>query len=148
MSETKLQRLYKEQHQSPWLDNLKRGYITSGELKQRVEGGIRGITSNPTIFAKAIEGADDYDAQFRSLVQQRTSVDVAYWDMVIDDIGEALRILRPVHDGSGGEDGFVSIDRFGASAPGKIVLEKLGYTGENVAVQARALVARKEGISP
>ena len=107
---TKLRRLYIEQRQSPWLDNLKRGYITSGELQRWVERGIRGITSNPTIFAKAIEGAADYDDQFRSLVELRTSVDDAYWDMVIADIGEALRILRPVHDESGGEDGFVSIE--------------------------------------
>ena len=110
MSDTKLQKLCKEQGQSPWLDNLKRGYITSGELKQRVENGIRGITSNPTIFAKAIEGGADYDEQFQSLVKQRKSVDDAYWDMVIDDIKHALEILRPVHDQSGGEDGFVSIE--------------------------------------
>jgi transaldolase len=110
LSETKLQKLCKEQGQSPWLDNLKRGYITSGELKRKVELGIRGITSNPTIFAKAIEGAADYDDQFRSLVERRTSVDDAYWDMVIDDIQHALQILRPVHDESGGEDGFVSIE--------------------------------------
>ena len=110
MSETKLQRLCREQGQSPWLDNLKRGYITSGELKRWVERGIRGITSNPTIFAKAIEGGDDYDDQFRSLVKQRTSIDDAYWDMVVDDITHALAILRPVHDASGGEDGFVSIE--------------------------------------
>ena len=107
---TKLQQLFDEQGQSPWLDNLRRGYITSGELEQRVRDGIRGITSNPTIFAKAIEGAADYDDQFKSLVEQRTSVDDAYWNMVIDDIRNALRILRPVHDESGGEDGFVSIE--------------------------------------
>jgi transaldolase len=107
---TKLQQLYREQGQSPWLDNLKRGYITGGELKRRVDDGIRGITSNPTIFAKAIEGADDYDEQFRSLVKKQTSVDEAYWDMVVDDINRALDILRPVYDESGGEDGFVSIE--------------------------------------
>jgi transaldolase len=107
---TKLQELFKTQGQSPWLDNLKRGYITSGELRQRVDAGIRGITSNPTIFAKAIEAANDYDEQFRSLVQQRKTVDDAYWDMVIDDITKALQILRPVHDESDGEDGYVSIE--------------------------------------
>jgi transaldolase len=110
LNDTKLQRLYREQNQSPWLDNLKRGYITSGELEQRVRNGIRGITSNPTIFAKAIEGAADYDDQFKSLVEQHTNVDDAYWDMVIDDIRHALKILRPVHDESDGEDGFVSIE--------------------------------------
>jgi len=110
MTQTKLQQLYDEQRQSPWLDNLKRGYITSGELQRWVDKGIRGITSNPTIFAKAIEGAADYDAQFSSLIEKRTSVEDAYWDMVIDDILHALDILRPVHDQSGGEDGFVSIE--------------------------------------
>src|SRR5439155_11984675 len=102
LSETKLQALCKEQGQSPWLDNLKRGYITSGDLERRVRDGIRGITSNPTIFQKAIEGAQDYDDQFRTLVQQHTSVDDAYWDLVIDDITNALRILRPVHEETGG----------------------------------------------
>jgi transaldolase len=110
LSETKLQKLFKEQGQSPWLDNLKRGYITSGELKKKVEDGIRGITSNPTIFAKAIEGGADYDDQFKSLVGQKSSVEDAYWSMVVDDIRHALDILQPVHEESGGEDGFVSIE--------------------------------------
>ena len=107
---TKLQRLYREFGQSPWLDNLKRGYITSGELRHKVEQGIRGITSNPTIFQKAIEGSADYDDQFRSLVKRHENLADAYWDMVVDDITNALAILRPVHEESGGEDGFVSIE--------------------------------------
>ncbi len=107
---TKLHRLFQDFRQSPWLDNLKRGYLTGGELQQFIDDGIRGITSNPTIFAKAIEGSPDYDAQFRTLIEARRTVSDAYWDMVIDDILEALRLLRPVHDGSNGEDGFVSIE--------------------------------------
>jgi transaldolase len=107
---TKVQELYAEEGQSPWLDNLRRGYITSGELQRWVDKGVRGITSNPTIFAKAIEGADDYDDQFRALVQERKPIEDAYWDLVIDDIVHALQIMRPVHDESGGEDGFVSIE--------------------------------------
>ena len=59
---TKLQRLYAEQGQSPWLDNLTRGY-----LARMVGDGIRGVTANPTIFARAIEGSADYDEQFASL---------------------------------------------------------------------------------
>ncbi|HMQ25650.1 MAG TPA: transaldolase family protein, partial [Acidimicrobiales bacterium] len=55
---TRLQRLYTEQDQSPWLDNLKRGWITSGELERWVERGVRGITSNPTIFQKAMAAGD------------------------------------------------------------------------------------------
>jgi transaldolase len=107
---TKLQKLYEEQRQSPWLDNLKRGWITSGELERWVGKGVRGITSNPTIFAKAIEGSPDYDAQFGTLVGKGESVVDSYWDLVTKDIEDALAILRPVHDDSDGEDGFVSIE--------------------------------------
>jgi transaldolase len=110
MTKTKLQRLYDEQRQSPWLDNLKRGYITSGQLKQLVADGIRGLTSNPTIFAKAIEGSSDYDEQFRSLAKSGQSVEEAYWAMVVADISAALDILRPVYETSDGEDGYVSIE--------------------------------------
>src|SRR5919205_4235397 len=95
---TKLQQLYQEHRQSPWLDNLKRGYITSGQLEQLVADGIRGLTSNPTIFAKAIEGSEDYDEQFRSLAKQGQSVEDAYWAMVVADISAALDVLRPVYD--------------------------------------------------
>jgi len=105
-----LQRLHAEQGQSPWLDNLKRGWITSGELHAWVERGVRGITSNPTIFQKAIEATDDYDAQFRDLFSAGESVETSYWDLVTSDIRHALAILRPVHDGSEGVDGFVSVE--------------------------------------
>jgi transaldolase len=107
---TNLHRLYEEQGQSPWLDNLRRGYITSGQLKRLVADGIRGLTSNPTIFAKAIEGSSDYDEQFRTLIKDDRDVTDAYWSMVVADISSALDILRPVHDDSGGIDGFVSIE--------------------------------------
>ena len=107
---TRLQDLYLTQQQSPWLDNLKRGWITSGELAGWVERGVRGITSNPSIFQKAIEGNADYDAQLESLVQAGTSIDDTYWDLVTADIRDALAILRPVYDGSDGLDGFVSVE--------------------------------------
>ncbi len=108
---TRIERLFQEQGQSPWLDNLKRGYITSGELTRFVDEGIRGITSNPTIFQKAIAGQAEYDEQFRSLVVERKeSVDDAYWDMVVDDVEHALGLLRPIYDESGAGDGFVSLE--------------------------------------
>jgi transaldolase len=107
---TSLQQLHAEQDQSPWLDNLKRGWITSGELATWVERGVRGITSNPTIFQKAIEATDDYDSQFRELVSAGETVEASYWDLVTTDIRHALDILRPVHDDSGGIDGFVSVE--------------------------------------
>jgi transaldolase len=107
---TKLQRLFREQGQSPWLDNLKRGYLVSGELARMVERGIRGITSNPTIFQKAISAGSDYDSQFDTLTRRHESIDGAYWDLVIADIEHALQVLRPVYDESAGGDGFVSIE--------------------------------------
>jgi transaldolase len=106
---TKLQELYEQQGQSAWLDNLKRGYLRSGQLQRLVDEGIRGVTSNPTIFQKAISGSDDYDAQFRELAKTMT-VEEAYWELVVDDIVNALGVLRPVYDSSDGGDGFVSIE--------------------------------------
>ena len=109
-NQTKLQRLFLEQGQSPWLDNLKRGYLVSGELARMVERGIRGITSNPTIFQKAISAGNDYDKQFEVVTRRHESIEDAYWDLVIEDIEHALEVLRPVYDESGGNDGFVSIE--------------------------------------
>jgi len=105
-----LQELHDEQDQSPWLDNLKRGWITSGELQRWIDRGVRGITSNPTIFQKAIESGSEYDDEFRSLIGGGTSVQDSYWKLVTGDIEEALRILRPVYDSSEGIDGFVSVE--------------------------------------
>ncbi len=106
----KLKLLYEQQGQSPWLDNLKRGWITSGELAGWVERGVRGITSNPTIFQKAIEASDAYDSQFGELVGGGESVEASYWDLVTTDIRNALAILRPVYDESAGVDGYVSVE--------------------------------------
>ena len=106
---TKLHDLYAKQGQSPWIDNLTRVSIRSGGLAKRVSEGIRGITSNPTIFQKAMTGSDAYDDQFKALLG-RGSVETAFWEMAIDDVTEGCRILRPVHDESDGCDGFVSIE--------------------------------------
>jgi transaldolase len=106
----RLHALYEDFGQSPWLDNLKRGWLRNGELSQMVERGVRGITSNPTIFQKAIAGTDDYDEQWAQARAAGSSVDAAYWDLVVTDILDALDVLRPVHDASGGQDGFVSVE--------------------------------------
>ena len=107
---TNLHRLYQEQGQSPWLDNLTRPYVRDGTLARLFADGVRGVTANPTIFAKAIEGSDAYDAQFASLAAAGRPVIDAYWDLVIADVSEALALLRPTWDTSGGTDGFVSIE--------------------------------------
>jgi transaldolase len=107
---TKLQQLFVEQGQSPWLDNLTRGHLLRGELERLVAAGIRGVTSNPTIFAKAISASHDYEGQFKSLIEVETNITEAYWKMVIDDIRGALAVLRRIYDDSRGGDGFVSVE--------------------------------------
>ncbi len=106
---TRLDDLYQLQGQSPWLDNLRRDWLEDGTLGDLVGRGIRGVTSNPTIFAKAIEGQDTYDAQFSSLIGHAT-VEDAYWELVIADIDRASEVLAPVHTASEGADGFVSVE--------------------------------------
>ena len=106
---TRLDDLYKQCGQSPWLDNLSRPAILGGGLAQLVDSGIRGVTSNPTIFQKAMTGSDAYDEQFSEIIK-RDSVEAAFWDMAIEDVTNACGILRPVHDASGGTDGFVSLE--------------------------------------
>ncbi len=106
---TRLQDLYEIGGQSPWLDNLRRDWLEGGQLAELLTLGVRGITSNPTIFANAISGQDTYDDQFRSLMKDHT-VDSAYWEMAITDIDDALGMLRPLYDESDREDGYVSLE--------------------------------------
>jgi transaldolase len=106
---TRLHDLYAIQGQSPWIDNVSRPSILEGGLQKLVDDGIRGVTSNPTIFQKAMTGSDAYDEEFSSLID-RVSVEQAFWDMAIDDIKAACGILRPVFDASKGIDGFVSLE--------------------------------------
>jgi transaldolase len=106
----RLVRLFEEHGQSPWLDNLKRGYITSGQLARLAVSGIRGLTSNPTIFQKAIQGSADYDEQFRMLAVDDHPVIDDYWAMVLRDIHSALDVFAPLYDRSAGGDGYVSVE--------------------------------------
>ncbi len=106
---TRLQELYEIGGQSPWLDNLRRDWIEDGQLAELLALGVRGITSNPTIFAKAMSDQSTYDDQFRVLMQDHT-IESAYWEMAITDIKSALALFRPVYDESDGEDGYVSLE--------------------------------------
>jgi transaldolase len=106
---TRLHDLYDIGGQSPWLDNLRRDWLEDGQLAELVSMGVRGITSNPTIFANAISGQATYDTQFSSLMKDHT-VDSAYWELAISDILHGLELLRAVYDNSDGEDGFVSLE--------------------------------------
>ena len=101
------------QGQSIWLDYIRRNLIRTGELKRLVEeDGIRGVTSNPTIFEKAIGGSTDYDDALRALLAEDPNAPPGrlYEPLAIEDIQEAADILRPVYDETEGADGYVSLE--------------------------------------
>lgn len=129
---SRLHDLYNEQGQSPWLDNLRRGWITSGELDRWVERGVRGLTSNPSIFQKAMSDTDAYDNELRSLVDGGSSIVDSYWSLVTTDIEGALAALRPVYDSSDGIDGYVSVE----------VSPELAHDTEGTIAAAKELDAR------
>lgn len=97
--------------QSIWLDFLRRGMISSGELKRLIdEDGLRGVTSNPAIFEKAIAGSDNYDRSIRELARGGRSVDDIYHRLTVEDIQGACDLFRPLYDATEGGDGFVSLE--------------------------------------
>ena len=104
-----LQQLH-DHGQSPWLDYITRDILKNGKLQELIDQGIVGLTSNPTIFQKAISGSQLYDDELRRLVREGKSVDEIYDALVLDDIRAAAAILRPVYDRTNGRDGLVSIE--------------------------------------
>ena len=106
---TTLQQLL-DQGQSPWLDNISRALLRDGAFQALLDRGIVGLTSNPSIFQKAIGGSDAYDDELRRLVRAGKSAADIYDDLVLDDIRAAAALLRPVYEGTGGRDGYVSIE--------------------------------------
>ena len=93
--------------QSIWLDYIRRSLITSGELQRLVEeDGLRGVTSNPTIFQKAIAGSTDYDAALRALLEAEPHADARalYEALAIEDIRMAADVLRPIYDATVGSE--------------------------------------------
>jgi transaldolase len=97
--------------QSPWYDNLTRQLVQGGTLAKMIdEDGIRGVTSNPTIFQKALAGGEGYDEQLSELKRQGIGMDSIYWELVLADIRAAADVLRPTHDRLDGHDGFVSVE--------------------------------------
>ena len=97
--------------QSVWLDSISRGLVRSGQLQALVDNdGLRGMTSNPAIFEKAISGSDDYRDQLRALHAAGKSTVEIYEAVAITDIQSACDVLRPVYDASDGEHGLVSLE--------------------------------------
>ena len=109
MSES-LKKLH-ELGQSIWYDNIERGLLESGEFESMVTAGdIRGVTSNPSIFQKAIGGSGEYDDDLAALAAQGKTAEQIYESLAIDDIQAAADILLPLYEASGGGDGFVSLE--------------------------------------
>ena len=109
-STSRLVDLYEKYGQSPWLDNLRRNYITTGQLARYVELGVRGLTSNPTIFQKAIQDSSDYDEQLSQLATLQLSVAATYWELVLKDIADAAAVFSDLYQKSNGQDGHVSVE--------------------------------------
>src|ERR1700681_2213790 len=96
--------------QSLWLDNIRRQLITSGELARLRDEGLTGVTSNPTIFEKAVSGSADYHEAMVRLVAAKTKPEDILWELMVEDIQAAADVFRPVHDKTKGGDGYVSIE--------------------------------------
>jgi transaldolase len=104
--------------QSIWLDNISREIIRGGDLHRKVQEGLTGVTSNPTIFEKAISGGSDYDAQIREVLSSTPGISNArlIQEMMIRDMQTGTDVLRPVFDRAQGHDGFVSVEVTPSSA--------------------------------
>lgn len=118
--------------QSIWLDFLRRGMLENGDLQRLIdEDGVRGITSNPSIFEKAIAGSHDYDHAIHSLIQEGKSIEEIYQALTIEDIRMAADLFRPLYDQTDGLDGFVSLE----------VSPRLAYNTRATLAEARRLWA-------
>lgn len=131
MSQTPLHELHAH-GQSVWLDFLSRDLVDSGELARLVaEEGVRGMTSNPTIFQEALKGSDTYDEDIRRLGAEGLTPEQMFEAIAVDDIAAACDVLRPIYDESGMTDGFVSLE----------VSPRLAHDTEGTVEEARRLVA-------
>ena len=115
--------------QAIWFDYIRRSLITSGEMQSLIDQGVRGVTSNPTIFEKAIAGSSDYDDDLEALVREGASVEEIYERLALTDIGLTADLFRKVYDETGGLDGYVSIE----------VSPELAYDTKRTIEEARRL---------
>src|SRR5215212_7069402 len=110
MSKSRLHQL-SEHGQSVWIDYLSRDLIHQGELARMMrEDAVVGVTSNPTIFQKAISHGDAYDEQMREVLQAEDDPKEVFLKLAVADVIDACDLLRPVWDGGHGQDGYVSIE--------------------------------------
>ncbi len=116
--------------QSIWLDYMQRSLVTTGKLQRLIEDdGLKGLTSNPTIFQKAVEGSQDYDDLFQEWAPRGASAGEVFEALAIRDIGDAARIFRPVWEKTRHRDGYCSIE----------VTPTLAHDTQGTVVEARRL---------
>ncbi len=106
---SKLHELFKL-GQSVWYDNISRTLLDSGEMQALIDDGVVGVTSNPSIFEKAIAKSSDYDGAIQELAQAGKSTNDIYEALALEDIGAAADLFRPVYDKTGGVDGYISLE--------------------------------------
>ena len=132
--------------QSPWYDNIERGMLLTGKFKDMIQDGIRGVTSNPTIFEKAINGSKYYDDDIARLAKEGKDAQAIYDDLTTWDIAKAADLLLDTYKSSKGADGYVSIevsphlahDSEGTVAEAKRLYGKVGRANVMIKVPATA----------
>ncbi len=130
--------------QSIWYDNIRRALIEMGDLQALIDKGVTGVTSNPTIFEKAIAGSADYDTDIRRLTNEGKSVTEIYETLATTDIASGADLLRPIYERTAGADGFISLevsptlahDTPGTIAEGKRLFAALGRPNVMIKVPA------------
>jgi len=129
VSENPLRQL-QQYGQSFWYDDIQRGLITSGKLRQTIdEDGLRGMTANPTIFNKAISDSHDYDDAIMTLIKDDKRPVEIYEALATEDVRLAADVFRPIYEQTGGSDGFVSLE----------VAPELAYDTEGSIAEAHRL---------
>lgn len=118
--------------QSVWLDNVYRGLITSGDLQRLIDTGVTGLTSNPTIFQKAISGSSDYDEAMIGHAEGGKDAEAVFEALAVEDIESVAGLLAPVYHRTAGADGFVSLE----------VNPHLAHDTQGTIAEARRLFAR------
>jgi len=109
MASTPLEQL-DEHGQSVWIDFLSRDFVEKGDLQGLIDQGVRGVTSNPTIFQSAIADGDSYDEQLREILKDETEPKEVFLELAVRDIQGACDLLKQVHDEGSGKDGWVSLE--------------------------------------
>ena len=117
--------------QAIWYDNIRRGLFSSGELQRLIDQGVTGVTSNPTIFEKAVAGSTDYDDALSGLGRTDKSVQEAYESLVLQDIQDTADLLHLVYQRTNGADGYVSLE----------VSPRLAHDTEGTVAEAKRLFA-------